>query len=160
MGDTQLHGEQRMVSVGAGVWGEQRRTEGGTQSLPRLLAQQALGCSPHPGHVWVIAWGGWPSGCEAWDVIHCLRVLAPGACFPAQGFPEKMYFLRTVPYCGGQHPHGHIATHICPIMLCSTLFSYLVLPWAHGLHPLFLQHSASQLAPGCTACPPILAALT
>ena len=128
--------------MGAEGWGQQRRTEGGTQSLPRLLAQQALGCSPHQGHVWVIACGGWPSGCEEWDVIYCLRVLAPGACFPAQGFPVKMYFLRTMPYSGGQHPHGHIATHICPIMLvqlCShiwfclgpmtfTHFSYSILP--------------------------------
>lgn len=109
MGDTQLHGEQRMVSVGAGVSGEQRRTEGGTQSLPRLLAQQALGCSPHPGHVWVIAWGGWPSGCEAWDVIHCLRVLAPGACFPAQGFPENVFSENRALLWGPapSWPHSH-----------------------------------------------------
>lgn len=121
-----------MVKRGSRGCGGAKTDRGGTQSLPRLTAQQALGCSPRG--MWVIAWGLAFRMLEAWDVIHCLRVLAPGACFPAQELQKNVFSENRALPLGAQHPHGHIATHICPIMLCSTLFSYLVLPWAWPSH--------------------------
>lgn len=47
-GDTQLHGRAEDGKRGAGVWGSKDGLEGGTQSLPRPLAQQASGLLTPP----------------------------------------------------------------------------------------------------------------
>ena len=160
MGDTQLHGEQRMVSMRAGGWGEKRRTEGGTQSLPRLLAQQALGCSPHQGHVWVIAWGGGPP-----DVKSGMSSTTQGSwhqvpAFQLRASQRKCIFRRPCPTAGASTimvTEPHTSAPLCFIQLCSHIWFCLEpMTFTHFSYSILPPNLHQGPQPAC----PILAALT